>query len=150
MPNGLVLREAYCSSLLTPAHPAPTPCPFGTYYRSWCGGRIAPKIGIGGRLAVPPLPHHPAYGHVPGGSNGHSAEVKGGVYDNQPGGDPHARVELFGPVQLQHPIDQRRPASRGALGVVLVRLRIAEINQNAIAHVAGDKPAKALDNRCDA
>ena len=62
MPNGLVLREAYCSSLLTPAHPAPTPCPFGTYYRSWCGGRIAPKIGIGGRLAVPPLPHHRAYG----------------------------------------------------------------------------------------
>ena len=25
----------------------------------------APKIGIGGRLATPPLPHHRAYGSVP-------------------------------------------------------------------------------------
>ena len=25
-------------------------------------GRDAPKIGIGGHLAVPPLPHHRAYG----------------------------------------------------------------------------------------
>jgi len=31
-----------------------------------------------------------------------------------------------------------------------VRLRISEINQDAVAHVAGDKPAKALDNLCDA
>jgi hypothetical protein len=70
--------------------------------------------------------------------------------DNQPGGNPDPRVELFGLVQLQHPIDQRQPASRSALGVVLVRLRIAEIHQHAVAHVAGDKPAKALDNLCDA
>jgi hypothetical protein len=27
-------------------------------------------IGIGGHLAMPPLPHHRAYGHVPGGSIG--------------------------------------------------------------------------------
>src|SRR3954463_3632331 len=26
---------------------------------------VAPKIGIGGRLAAPPLPHHRAYGSVP-------------------------------------------------------------------------------------
>jgi hypothetical protein len=51
--------------------------------------------------------------------------------------------------QLRHPTDQRQPASRGAFGVVLVRLRIAEINQDAVAHVAGDKPAKTLDNLCD-
>ena len=48
--------------------------------------------------------------------------------DNQPGGNPDPRVELFCLVQLRHPIDQRQPAARGALGVVLVRLRIAEIN----------------------
>ena len=28
-------------------------------------GREAPMIGIGGHLAVPPLPHHRAYGSVP-------------------------------------------------------------------------------------
>ena len=27
-------------------------------------------IGIGGHLAMPPLPHHRAYGSVPGGSTG--------------------------------------------------------------------------------
>ena len=31
-----------------------------------------------------------------------------------------------------------------------MRLWIAEINQDAVAHVAGDKPAKALSNLCDA
>src|SRR5664280_2219461 len=29
---------------------------------------FAPKIGIGGRLAAPPLPHHRTYGSVYGGS----------------------------------------------------------------------------------
>jgi DNA-binding winged helix-turn-helix (wHTH) protein len=70
--------------------------------------------------------------------------------DNQPGGNPDPHVKLFGLIELRHPTDQRQPASRGALGVVLVRLRIAEINQHAVAHVAGDKPAKTLDNLCDA
>src|SRR5207237_7068811 len=28
-------------------------------------GRDAPMIGIGGHLAMPPLPHHRAYGSVP-------------------------------------------------------------------------------------
>src|ERR1700739_1149078 len=28
-------------------------------------GEFAPKIGIGGHLAAPPLPHHRAYGSVP-------------------------------------------------------------------------------------
>jgi hypothetical protein len=33
-------------------------------------GEVAPLIGIGGRLAAPPLPHHRAYGSVHGGSIG--------------------------------------------------------------------------------
>jgi len=70
--------------------------------------------------------------------------------DNQPGGDPDPRVKFFGLVQLLYPVDQRQTASRGALGIILVRLRIAEINQDAVAHVAGDKPAKPLDDPCDA
>ena len=32
------------------------------------GGRGGPRIGIGGSLAAPPLPHHRAYGSVHGGS----------------------------------------------------------------------------------
>src|SRR5258708_38325979 len=31
----------------------------------WLNGRYGAKIGIGGRLATPPLPHHRAYGSVP-------------------------------------------------------------------------------------
>jgi len=70
--------------------------------------------------------------------------------DNQPSGNADPRMELFDLLQLRHPIDQRQPASHGALGVVLVRLRIAEIYQGPIAHIAGDKPAKALDGFGDA
>jgi len=72
------------------------------------------------------------------------------AHDNQPGGNPHARLELFDLIQLRHPIDQRQSAARGTLGVVLMRPRIAEIGQHPVAHVAGDKPAKALDDLCDA
>src|SRR6516225_5392226 len=72
------------------------------------------------------------------------------AHDDQPGGNPDARLELFALTQLRHPLDQRQPAARGPLGAVLMRLRIAEINQDAVAHVAGDKPAKALGNLCDA
>jgi hypothetical protein len=70
--------------------------------------------------------------------------------NNQPGGDPDPRVKLFGLIQLRHPIDQHQPASRGALGIVLVRPRISKINQNSVSHIAGDKSVKALDNLCDA
>ena len=70
--------------------------------------------------------------------------------DNKPGGNADPRMELFSLIQLRYPIDQRQPASRGALGVDLVRLRVAEINQDPVAHVAGDKPAKAFDNLSDA
>jgi hypothetical protein len=59
-------------------------------------------------------------------------------------------VKLFGPIELRHPIDQRQPASGGTLAIVLVRLRTAEINQDSVAHIAGDKPAKTLDDLCDA
>jgi hypothetical protein len=38
-------------------------------------GSVGWKIGIGGHLAVPPLPHHRAYGHVPGGSTGLSLDT---------------------------------------------------------------------------
>jgi uncharacterized protein YunC (DUF1805 family) len=70
--------------------------------------------------------------------------------DNEPGGNADPRVELFGLIEPPHPVDQRQPASCGALRIVLVCLRIPEIDQDAVAHVAGDKPAKSLDNLGDA
>ena len=36
--------------------------------------KVAPKIGIGGSLAAPPLPHHRTYGSVYGGSIGLSVD----------------------------------------------------------------------------
>src|SRR6516165_11255742 len=33
-----------------------------TFANPVANGQVAPKIGIGGHLAVPPLPHHRAYG----------------------------------------------------------------------------------------
>ncbi len=41
--------------------------------------------------------------------------------------------------------DHREPGPDGTLGVVLMRLRIAEINQDTVAHVFGDKPREAAD-----
>ena len=42
-------------------------------------------------------------------------------------------------------LDHRQPGAHRALGVVLMRLRIAEIDQHAIAHVLGDKAGEAAD-----
>ena len=47
-------------------------------------------------------------------------------------------------------VDDREPGARRALGVVLMRLGIAEINQHAVAHILGDKTAKAADGVGDA
>ena len=41
--------------------------------------------------------------------------------------------------------DHREPGPDATLGVVLMRLRIDEINQDTVAHVFGDKPRAAAD-----
>ena len=50
-----------------------------------------------------------------------------------------------GGIELRHRFDQGEPGTHRALGVVLVRLRIAEIGQHAVAHVLGDEAAVALN-----
>ena len=47
-------------------------------------------------------------------------------------------------------VDDREPGARRALGVVLMRFRIAEIDQHAVAHILGDKAGKAGDRVGDA
>ena len=43
-------------------------------------------------------------------------------------------------------VDHRQPGPHRPLGLVLVRLRPAEIGQHAVAHVFGDVPVPALDH----
>ena len=53
-------------------------------------------------------------------------------------------------LQLGHRGDQLQARTHRPLGVVLMRLRIAEINQHAVAHVFGDEAAEAAHGLGDA
>ena len=46
--------------------------------------------------------------------------------------------------------DQLQPCAHGPLGVVLVGLRIAEVDQHPVAHVLRDEAAEALHGLGDA
>src|SRR5262249_61579372 len=52
--------------------------------------------------------------------------------------------------QISYSVDQREPGAHALLGVILVRLGIAEIDENAIAHVAGDDALIATNDLRDA
>ena len=65
--------------------------------------------------------------------------------DADAAGEPNARAR----VQRRDRGDEIEAGHDGALGVVLARLRIAEIDQHAVAHVFRDKAANAGDRRRD-
>ena len=46
-------------------------------------------------------------------------------------------------------VDHRQPGADRPLGIVLMRLRVAEIDQHAVAHVLGDKAVEAGDDLGD-
>jgi hypothetical protein len=46
-------------------------------------------------------------------------------------------------------LDHRQPGAHRPLGIVFMRLRIAEIDQHAIAHIFGDKAVEAADRLGD-
>ena len=70
--------------------------------------------------------------------------------DHQPGGDPDARLELDGSdIEATDRVDDTQPGPDRALGVVLVRRRVAEIDQDTVAHVLRDKPIELADNTGD-
>jgi hypothetical protein len=51
--------------------------------------------------------------------------------DNQPGGDPNPRVELRGcDIEAADGVDRAQPSPDRPLGIVFVRLRVTEINEN--------------------
>jgi hypothetical protein len=67
---------------------------------------------------------------------------------DQPGGNADADGEPLHATGLQAP-DRRcylQPSPHRTLGVVFMRPRIAEIGQNPVAHVFGDKPVIARDD----
>ena len=70
--------------------------------------------------------------------------------DDQPGGDPDARLELDGfDIEATDSVDHAQPRPDRPLGVVLMRLRVAEIDQDAVAHVLGDKAVELGDDLGD-
>jgi len=67
----------------------------------------------------------------------------------QPGGDAEPYTQSFARRQPADRFDHREAGVHRPLGIVLMRLRISEINQHAVAHVFGDKAVKAADRLGD-
>jgi hypothetical protein len=70
--------------------------------------------------------------------------------DHQPGGDPDARLEFDGfDIKATDSVDgsQRRPDR--ALRIILMRSRVAKIDQDAVAHILGDKAIEPGDHLGD-
>ena len=70
--------------------------------------------------------------------------------DHQPGRDADAGLQGSAGLQRSHGCDQLQPRSHRPLGVVLMRLRIAEIDEHPVAHVLRHEPAEALHGLGDA
>ena len=70
--------------------------------------------------------------------------------DDEAGGDADAQPQPLRRFQRADGIDQGQSGPDRPLGVVLMRLRIAEIDQNPVAHVFGDKAVEAGDRVGDA
>ena len=70
--------------------------------------------------------------------------------DHQTGGDPDARVELDGfDIEAADGVDDTQPRPDRPLGIVLVGPRIAEIDQDTVAHILGDKAVEPGDDISD-
>ena len=58
--------------------------------------------------------------------------------------------EREGQLDRGHRVDQCKPGTDGSLGIILVCLRIAEIDEYAVAHVLGYEAAKVTHRLGDA
>ena len=61
----------------------------------------------------------------------------------EPGGDTEPHPQILPRRQSADRLDHRKPSAHRPFGIVLMRLRIAEIYQYPIAHVLGDKAVEA-------
>jgi len=70
--------------------------------------------------------------------------------DNQPGGDPDSGLQSDGfDIEAADRVDDPEPRPDRPLGIVLMCLRVAEIDQNPVAHVLGDKAIEPGDDLGD-
>src|SRR5215472_2486180 len=67
----------------------------------------------------------------------------------QPGGDAEPHAQIFTHRQAADRFDHRKRGAHRLLGIVLMRLRISQIDQHAVAHVFGDEAVKAADRLGD-
>jgi hypothetical protein len=70
--------------------------------------------------------------------------------DHQPNGNPNARLELGGfDIEVPDRVDGAQPRPDRPLGIILMRPRVAEIDQHPIAHVLGNKTLEPRDGLGD-
>ena len=70
--------------------------------------------------------------------------------DHQPGGDADPRFECGGfDIEASDSVDDVQPRPDRPLGIVLMRARVAEIDENAVAHVLGDEAIEHGDDLGD-
>ena len=62
---------------------------------------------------------------------------------DQPGRNADTGLQRSAGLQRTHRCDQLQPRPHRPLGVVLMRLRIAEVDEHAVAHVLRHEPAEA-------
>ena len=71
------------------------------------------------------------------------------AHDHEAAVDADADLERAGRtgqgIETRDRIDQGQARPHGALGVGFIRLRVAEIDQRAVAHIAGDKAVECGD-----
>src|SRR5207237_747544 len=65
--------------------------------------------------------------------------------DDLSGADADTNPQWLGLWESPNGIDESKASAHRLLGGVLVRLRVAEINQNSVAHIFGDKAAEVRD-----
>ena len=63
-----------------------------------------------------------------------------------PDGQAHALVLRQAGIERSHGLENAQAGAHGPLGVVFMRLRIAKVDQQAIAEILGDMAVKALDH----
>ena len=86
-----------------------------------------------GQVFVPPAAAHLADHHQPG-------------VDADPHRQADARVPQQAGRQRPHRLQNAQAGAHGALRVIFMRLRIAKVDEQAIAQVLGHMPGKALDH----
>ena len=62
---------------------------------------------------------------------------------DETGGDADAHLQRLAQAERGDRLDNRETAAHGALGIILMRQRVAEIGQYAVAHQSGDKATVA-------